>query len=59
MAVTGLFIPVTAFSQKKWTLRECIDYARQENIQVKKSIITTESYNVDISAIEGCIVSEF
>lgn len=49
MAVTGLFIPVAAFSQKKWTLRECIDYARQENIQVKKSIITTESYNVDIS----------
>lgn len=55
MAVTGLFIPVTAFSQKKWTLRECIDYARQENIQVKKSIITTESYNVDISQSKAAL----
>ncbi|MFR0677372.1 TolC family protein [Dysgonomonas mossii] len=55
MAVTGLFIPVAAFSQKKWTLRECIDYARQENIQVKKSIITTESYNVDISQSKAAL----
>ena len=55
MAVTGLFIPVTDFSQKKWTLRECIDYARQENIQVKKSIITTESYNVDISQSKAAL----
>lgn len=55
MAVTGLFIPVAAFSQNKWTLRECIDYARQENIQVKKSIITTESYNVDISQSKAAL----
>lgn len=34
--------------QNKWTLRDCIDYARQENIQVKKSKITAESSNIDI-----------
>lgn len=47
--VAGLLLPATAFSQKVWTLKECIDYARQENIQVKKSNITTQSYDVDIS----------
>ncbi|MFV0535776.1 MAG: TolC family protein [Dysgonomonas sp.] len=47
--VVGILLPTTAFSQKKWTLRECIDYARHENIQVKKSNITEESYAVDIS----------
>lgn len=35
-------------AQKKWTLRDCIDYARQENIQVKKSVVTEESSDVDI-----------
>lgn len=55
MAVTGLFIPVTAFSQKRWTLKECIDYARQENIQVKKSIISTESYDIDISQSKAAL----
>ena len=47
--VVGILLPTTAFSQKKWTLRECIDYARHENIQVKKSNITEDSYAVDIS----------
>lgn len=35
-------------AQKTWTLRDCIDYARQENIQVKKSRLTAESSGVDI-----------
>ncbi|MFT4223557.1 TolC family protein [Dysgonomonas sp.] len=47
--VVGILLPTTAFSQKKWTLRECIEYARHENIQVKKSNIAEESYTVDIS----------
>ncbi|MDR3058040.1 MAG: TolC family protein [Dysgonomonas sp.] len=55
MAVTGLLLPVTAFSQKKWTLRECINYARQENIQVKKSNISAESYSVDISQSKAAL----
>ncbi len=35
-------------AQQKWSLRDCIDYARQENIQVKKSKITAESSDIDI-----------
>lgn len=36
-------------SAETWTLRGCIDYARQHNIQVRKSQVATESYQVDIS----------
>ena len=35
-------------AQQKWTLRDCIDYARRENIQVKKAVLTAQSSEVDI-----------
>lgn len=44
----SILSPLGLFSQKKWTLRECIDYARQENIQVKKQQLSSESYEIDI-----------
>jgi len=53
--VAGLVLPATVFSQKVWTLKECIDYARQENIQVQKSNISTESYDVDISQSKAAL----
>lgn len=36
------------FAQQAWTLRSSIDYARQKNIQVQKSKLTTDSYQVDV-----------
>lgn len=45
---TSLFcFTLSVAGQKKWSLRECIDYARQENIQVKKLKLTTDSYEVE------------
>lgn len=35
-------------AQETWTLRSCIEYARQQNIQVQKSKVSAESYNVDV-----------
>lgn len=49
LAMVGLMLPTIAFSQKQWSLRDCIEYARMENIQVKKSNITEQTYEVDIS----------
>ncbi|MDU1891507.1 MAG: TolC family protein [Dysgonomonas sp.] len=46
--VLFIMISISLSAQKKWTLRDCIDYARQENIQVKKSQLQVESYEVDI-----------
>ncbi|MDH6354447.1 outer membrane protein [Dysgonomonas sp. PH5-45] len=55
------------FAQQTWTLRGCIDYARENNIQVQKSRIATEGYDVDISqskaelfpSLSGSVSQEF
>lgn len=37
------FIPVlTVYSQKKWTLQECVRYAHEHNIQIKQQKLNTE-----------------
>ena len=47
--MTILGLPISLFAQTtQWSLRDCIDYARRENIQVKKSQLTSESSVVDI-----------
>lgn len=48
-----LLIPaIDGFSQKtaeQWTLRECIDYAREHNIQILASRIASQSGQVELS----------
>ena len=39
MAVMGL----TASAQQKWTLRDCIDYAMQNNITLKQAKLRKQS----------------
>lgn len=46
--LSGISLAIPLSAQKVWTLRDCIDYARQENIQVKKSLLSVESSEVDI-----------
>ena len=36
------------FGQKAWTLRECIDYALEHNIQLKQNILQSESADEDV-----------
>jgi outer membrane protein len=36
-----------------WTLQKCIDYALQKNIQVQKTLLTTESNKVNFDAIKA------
>ena len=37
-----------AQSAKQWTLKDCVDYALQNNIQLQKSIITKKSAQEDV-----------
>ncbi|OFY48887.1 MAG: hypothetical protein A2W85_14560 [Bacteroidetes bacterium GWF2_41_31] len=44
-----LFISVNPLlAQKEWTLEECINYAFENNIAIKKSIISVESADADL-----------
>lgn len=42
-------------AQQQWTLRDCIDYARTENIQIKKSELSIESSEVDIKQSKAAL----
>ncbi|MFN6091266.1 MAG: TolC family protein, partial [Bacteroidota bacterium] len=43
MLVVILANPISGFSQKQWTLQECVDYAVQHNLTVKQQFIATVS----------------
>ena len=51
----ALLLPITLSAQKKWTLRDCIDYAREENIQVKKSQLSVNSYEIDVQQSKAAL----
>lgn len=49
-----LFVLQLSFAQqKKWTLRECVDYALENNISVKQAEIDTKSAKEDIVSAKG------
>ncbi len=41
---------VTYGQTSKWTIQQCIDYAQQKNIQVQKTLLSTEMNKVDFNA---------
>lgn len=58
-AILTLSICFVGFSQtKKWTLRECVDYALENNISIKQSYLNLENANIDkLDAIGNFIPS--
>lgn len=44
----GTFVTTWAQETKQWTLQECIDYALENNIQLKKSSIKKQSSHEDV-----------
>lgn len=52
---SGLLSIASLNAQNKWTLRECIDYAREKNIQVQKSKLSVSSYDVDIAQSKAAL----
>ncbi len=57
--ITGLvfclFFSYNLSAQKRWSLRDCIEYARQENISVKKSRLSVESREVDVKLSKAAL----
>ncbi|TYP99648.1 outer membrane protein [Tenacibaculum adriaticum] len=52
-----LFVAVitsfTAFSQKKWTLKECVDYALKNNITIKQNKLNVQLAQKDVEIAKG------
>ena len=51
--LSTLLFTVFAFSQKKWTLKECVDYALKNNISVKTNKLNLDLASKDVEIAKG------
>ena len=55
--LTGMMLAVgSAFAQKQWSLRDCIDYALANNITLKKSQLQKESATEDLKGAKAALL---
>lgn len=45
-----MFVAVNLSAQQKWTLRQCIDYAVENNIEIKQEALQVEGAKVDLNS---------
>lgn len=51
--LSTLLFTAFAFSQKKWTLKECVDYALKNNISVKTNKLNLDLASKDVEIAKG------
>lgn len=49
LVVYCLFIAAGAYSQKQWTLRECINFAIENNVEIKQQELQVKDAEIDLS----------
>ena len=49
-------VTISAAAQKKWTLQECIDYALQNNITLKKTIVVRRMATEDVKQAQAALL---
>ena len=49
-------LPVVTFGQDTWTLKECIDYAIENNITVKQSALQVQQRDVELSTAKNSML---
>ena len=53
MLITSLLYVSLGFSQKKWTLRECVEHALENNITVQQNVLNVELNQEDMEISKG------
>lgn len=49
----ALFISIATFSQKQWTLKECVDEALSKNISIQQNKLNLASSEIDVDIAKG------
>ncbi len=49
LTVAAAALAVSAGAQQKWTLRECIDYAVENNIEIRQSTLQVENAEIELN----------
>ena len=50
---TAIFTSLAVFSQKQWTLKECVDYALKNNITIKQNRLNVNLAEKDVEIAKG------
>ena len=53
VVVAALFISLAGFSQKQWTLKECVDHALKNNITIKQNKLSIDIAETDVKSAKG------
>ena len=53
LCLSMMAISLSGFAQKQWTLKECIDYAIENNIQVQQSQLSIEDGNLALNTAKN------
>ena len=51
--VAALFISIAGFSQKQWTLKECVNHALENNITIKQNKLSIQLAEKDVEISKG------
>lgn len=51
--LVALFISIATFSQKKWTLKECVDQALEKNITIQQNKLSLDLAERDVDIAKG------
>ncbi|MDA8768870.1 TolC family protein [Winogradskyella sp.] len=57
--IVSLLLGVNTYAQKKWTLKECVEYALENNISVKQSELDLKSAEIDKLTAIGNFLPSF
>lgn len=53
LLIVSLFFVSIGFSQKKWTLKECVDHALANNITIKQNLLNLELSELNVKTAKG------
>ncbi|MBA6156140.1 TolC family protein [Tenacibaculum sp. S7007] len=56
--LAALFTSLAGFSQKKWTLKECVDHALKNNITVKQNQLNVDLAEKDVAIAKGSFLPD-
>ncbi|KAB1158891.1 TolC family protein [Tenacibaculum aiptasiae] len=54
----ALLVSLTGFSQKQWTLKECVDHALKNNITIKQNKLSVQLAEKDVAIAKGSFLPD-
>ena len=53
LLIASIFMISSVYSQEKWSLKKCVDYALENNISIKQSALSISLSEKDVAITKG------